>query len=50
LLELALWKIKLGEVMSVGNRLECRISCGAEHVIENVFPYLLPPDYDAIIT
>jgi hypothetical protein len=26
-------------------RLQCRISCGAEQVVENVFPYLLPPDF-----
>jgi hypothetical protein len=26
-------------------RLQCRISCGADHVVENVCPYLLPPDY-----
>ena len=26
-------------------RLQCRISCGANHVIENVLPYLLPPDF-----
>jgi hypothetical protein len=26
-------------------RLHCRISCGADHVVENVWPYLLPPDY-----
>jgi hypothetical protein len=26
-------------------RLQCRVSCGADHVLENVFPYLLPPDY-----
>ena len=26
-------------------RLHCRVSCGADHVLENVFPYLLPPDY-----
>ena len=24
-------------------RLQCRISCGADHVVENVWPYLLPP-------
>jgi hypothetical protein len=44
-----------GKVMGSGNkkmkvdltdfRLQCRISCGADHVLENVFPYLLPPDY-----
>ena len=26
-------------------RLQCRISCGAEQVVENVWPYLLPPDF-----
>jgi hypothetical protein len=26
-------------------RLQCRISCGADHVVENVWPYILPPDY-----
>jgi hypothetical protein len=26
-------------------RPQCRISCGAEQVVENVFPYLLPPDF-----
>ena len=26
-------------------RLQCRISCGADQVVENVLPYLLPPDY-----
>ena len=47
LLELALWKIKLDDSMDPSEfRLQCRISCGADHVIENVFPYLLPPDYD----
>ena len=23
-------------------RLQCRISCGADHIIESVLPYLLP--------
>jgi hypothetical protein len=47
LLELALWKIKLDDSSDPSEfRLQCRISCGADHVIENVFPYLLPPDYD----
>jgi hypothetical protein len=47
LLELALWKIKLDDSLDPSEfRLQCRISCGADHVIENVFPYLLPPDYD----
>ena len=26
-------------------RLQCRISCGADYVLENVWKYLLPPDY-----
>ena len=26
-------------------RLQCRVSCGADHVVENVWPYLLPNDY-----
>jgi hypothetical protein len=26
-------------------RLQCRISCGADHVVESVWPYLLPSDY-----
>jgi hypothetical protein len=61
LLELALWKIEIdndndqGETMGGGNnklkmdqlefRLQCRISCGADHVVENVWPYLLPTDF-----
>jgi hypothetical protein len=59
LLELALWKIKIdhgdatggggNENMSIDNRsefrLQCRISCGADYVMENVLPYLLPPDF-----
>jgi hypothetical protein len=60
-LELALWKIEIdndndqGEKMGGGNkklkmdqsefRLQCRISCGADHVVENVLPYLLPLDF-----
>ena len=45
LLELALWKMNVdasstdsGVAMEVDNRLQCRISCGAEYVIENVLP------------
>jgi hypothetical protein len=44
-----------GKVMGSGNkkmkmdssdfRLQCRVSCGSDHVLENVFPYLLPPYY-----
>jgi hypothetical protein len=52
LLELALWKMNIdasstdsGVAMEVDNRLQCRISCGAEYVIENVLPYLLPPNF-----
>jgi hypothetical protein len=60
LLELALWKARIssvvhGKAMSGGNkkmkidqsefRLQCRISCGADHVVKNVWPYLLPPDF-----
>jgi hypothetical protein len=26
-------------------RLQCCISCGADHVVENVWPYLLPPAF-----
>jgi hypothetical protein len=26
-------------------RLQCRVSCGADHVVENVWPYSLPPDF-----
>jgi hypothetical protein len=26
-------------------RLHCRVSCGAYHVVENVWPYLLPADF-----
>jgi len=61
LLELALWKIKLddknhGDKMGNCNkklridqsefRLQCRISCGADHVVQNVLPYLLPDDFE----
>jgi hypothetical protein len=52
LLELALWKMNIDAsstdnsvAMEVDNRLQCRISCGAEYVIENVLPYLLPPNF-----
>jgi hypothetical protein len=31
--------------MKVENRLECRISCGADHVVKNVWPYLLPLNF-----
>ena len=61
LLELALWKIKIddknhGDKMGNCNkklridqsefRLQCRISCGADHVVQNVLPYLLPDDFE----
>jgi hypothetical protein len=61
LLELSLWKARISSVdhgimaTGVGNkktkmdvtdlRLQCRTSCGADHVIENVLPYMLPPDF-----
>jgi hypothetical protein len=52
LLELALWKMNIDAsstdnsvAMEVDKRLQCRISCGAEYVIENVLPYLLPPNF-----
>ena len=62
LLELALWKARMddslgdGKTMGGSNkkmkmdesefRLQCRISCGADAVIENVLPYLLPPYFE----
>jgi hypothetical protein len=52
LLELALWKMNIdasnegnGVAMGDDNRLECRTNCGADFVIENVWPYLLPSDF-----
>jgi hypothetical protein len=27
-------------------RIQCRIGCGADHIIENILPYLLTPDED----
>jgi hypothetical protein len=61
LLELALWKSRMDDSLDDGKttvggnkkmkfdvkefRLESRISCGADHVVENVWPYLLPPDF-----
>jgi hypothetical protein len=52
LLELALWKINIdastvtnGVAMGDNNRLDCRTNCGADFVIENVWPYLLPSDF-----
>lgn len=61
ILELMMWKIKLDDsrdlddAMGGGSnkmktdlsdfRLQCCISCGADHVVEIVWPYILPPDY-----
>ena len=52
MLELALWKMKIdastidnGDAMGDNNRLGCRTNCGADFVIENVLPYLLPPNF-----
>jgi hypothetical protein len=53
LLELALWKMNIDASavtngVAIGddnNRLECRTNCGADFVIENVLPYLLPSDF-----
>jgi hypothetical protein len=52
LLELKLWKMNIDAsstdncvAMEVDNRLECRTNCGADFVIENVWPYLLPSDF-----
>jgi hypothetical protein len=52
LMELALWKMNIDAstvtnslAMGDNNRLECRTNCGADFVIENVLPYLLPSDF-----
>jgi hypothetical protein len=52
LLELAIWKMNIDAsnidnslVMGDDNMLECRTNCGADFVIENVLPYLLPSDF-----
>jgi hypothetical protein len=61
LLELALWKMTIdastvdnGEVMGDNKklkidvtefRIQCHISCGVDHVVNNVWPYLLPPNF-----
>jgi hypothetical protein len=61
LLELTLWKTRIDESKDCGEatggsnkkmkmdgtdfRLQCRISCGADLVVENVWPYLLPSDF-----
>ena len=55
LLELALWKSKIGESASsvhchkkakvgitVSHKEQCRINCGADIMLRNVFPYLCP--------
>ena len=49
MLELALWKTTLDELgkgentMSNKKRKRCRISCGADIVIQRVLPYLIIP-------
>jgi hypothetical protein len=58
LLELALWQLRMDDDSKAGGRgnkkikidlsefrLQCRVSCGADHVVENVWPYSLPPDF-----
>ena len=52
MLELALWMMNIdastidnSDAMGDNNRLECRTNCGADFVIENVLPYLLPSDF-----
>jgi hypothetical protein len=58
LLELALWKLRMDDDSKEGGRgnkkikidlsefrLQCRVSCGSDHVVENVWPYSLPPDF-----
>jgi hypothetical protein len=58
LLELALWKLRMDDDSKAGGRgnkkmtfdqsdfrLRCRVSCGADHVVENAWPYSLPPDF-----
>jgi hypothetical protein len=61
LLELVLWKMNidassLDNGVAMGDnkklkidvmefRLQCRINCGADHVIYNMWPYLLPPNF-----
>jgi len=44
LLELALWKSKMGETVDLHPALkrECRINCRAGVIIPNVIPYLIP--------
>ena len=53
LLELAMWKARMNDdslddgktIDPSAYRLQCCISCGADHVVENVWRYLLPPDF-----
>lgn len=57
ILELALWKVRIGEHGNghrnkrarvdhgVDYRAECRINCGAGIVVRNVLPYLLPSSH-----
>jgi hypothetical protein len=58
LIELALWKLRMDDDSKAGGRgnkkikidlsefrLQCRVSCGADHVVKNVWPYSLPPDF-----
>ena len=50
LLELALWKAKIDECRNkrartdgeVSYRGQCRVSCGADIIVRNVLPYLMP--------
>ena len=48
MLELALWKTKMNDSSSISEldnsnfRKMCRVGCGADVVIENVLPYMLP--------
>ena len=56
ILELALWKAKIGESRSnearvsgeVRSRDQCRINCGADIIIRNALPYLLPKRTDEL--
>ena len=60
-LEPAMWKIKMHDSKDLNNamgggsnkmkidqsdfRQQCHVSCGADRAVENVWPYLLPPDF-----
>jgi hypothetical protein len=54
LLELAMWKARISS-LGIDNekmkidlsefRLQCHISCGSDHAVEHVWPYLLPSDF-----